>query len=220
MLLINDNFELIINDSNLKLFSFFSNEKIILQPLEIGIPINHQFSQKRFSDFSTGRYCAMKALQIIGYKDVVIPIGNDREPLWPNQIVGSISHCDILTGAIVAKKTDCISLGIDIEEIGSVTEDLWDVVFTENEIKYLSSYGRDERRVKSTIIFSIKEAFYKFQFPLTKIFLDFLDVEVSLTDFSQIIILSDLIDFESEIRKNKVYYIIHDSFIISIIVPS
>jgi 4'-phosphopantetheinyl transferase EntD len=220
MLLINDNFELIINESNLKLFSFFSNEKIILQPLEIGIPINHQFSQKRYSDFSTGRYCAMKALQIIGFKDVIIPIGNDREPLWPNQIVGSISHCDILTGAIVAKKSNCISLGIDIEEIGSVTEDLWDVVFTENEKKHLSSYRGDERRVKSTIIFSIKEAFYKFQFPLTKIFLDFLDVEVSLTDFSQILVLSELISLKSNIRRNKVYFIVNDGFVISLIVPS
>jgi hypothetical protein len=52
---------------------------------------------------------------------VTIPIGKEKEPVWPEVIVGSISHCDTLMGAIVAKKSDHVSLGLDIEEIGRVT---------------------------------------------------------------------------------------------------
>jgi 4'-phosphopantetheinyl transferase EntD len=134
--------------------------------------------------------------------------------------VGSISHCDRLTGAIVAKNTHHISLGLDIEEIGRVTPDLWDLVFTESEKKYLLGLSKIEKEVKSTAIFSVKEAFYKFQHPLTKTFLDFLDVEVCLEDFSRINVLSNLIPEESIIRNNRVLYSIEKECIVSIITQS
>ena len=187
---------------------------------KIDLPPNHQFSPKRLADYSSGRYCATKALEQLEIKDVNIPIGNDREPIWPEGIVGSTSHCDRLTGAIVAKNTHHISLGLDIEEIGNVTTDLWDLVFTENEKNYLSGLSVDEILVQSTAIFSIKEAFYKFQHPLTKTFLDFLDVEVCLEDFSRINVLSNLIREESIIRNNRVLYSIEKECIVSIVTQS
>jgi 4'-phosphopantetheinyl transferase EntD len=111
-------------------------------------------------------------------------------------------------------------LGLDIEEIGRVSPDLWNLVFTENEKKYLSGLSSDEILVQSTAIFSIKEAFYKFQHPLTKTFLDFLDVEVCLEDFSRINVLSNLISEESIIRNNRVLYSIEKDCIVSIITQS
>jgi phosphopantetheinyl transferase (holo-ACP synthase) len=153
-----------------------------------------------------------------GYqKDAIIPIGEDGAPIWPEGIVGSISHCDSLTGAIVAKSSVHISLGLDIEEIGSVTVDLWDLVFTENERKYLSVLTEKEMLVQSTAIFSIKEAFYKFQHPLTNTFLDFLDVEVSLPYFDNVVVLSNEISIESMIRKNRINYFFDNDCVISII---
>jgi 4'-phosphopantetheinyl transferase EntD len=156
---------------------FFTDEFVNLSD-QIASPPNHQFSPKRLTEFSTGRLCAIKALELLSIRETNIPIGEDRAPIWPRGIVGSISHCDSLTGAIVAKKSDHISLGLDIEEIGRVTPDLWELVFTENEKNFLFSLSNEDQRVKSTAIFSIKEAFYKFQHPLTKTFLDFLDVEI------------------------------------------
>ena len=153
--------------------SSFTPHKHELPLHNLSLPSNHQLSQKRLADFSTGRYCAIKALEQLGINNSIIPIGKDREPIWPEGIVGSISHCDSLTGAIVAKSLDHISLGLDIEEIGRVTPDLWDLVFTENEKNYLFRLSDEDILVQSTAIFSIKEAFYKFQHPLTKTFLDF-----------------------------------------------
>jgi 4'-phosphopantetheinyl transferase EntD len=197
--------------------SFFTLDKQELSSDKLGLPQSHNLSPKRLSDFSTGRYCAMKALELLGIQDAVIPIGEDRAPIWPEGIVGSISHCDSLTGAIVAKKSDHISLGLDIEEIGRVTPDLWDLVFTENEKNYLSGLSEEVMLVQSTAIFSIKEAFYKFQHPLTKTFLDFLDVEIYIEDFSRINVLSNLISDESAIRNNRVLYSMEKECIVSII---
>lgn len=202
-------------EAKIKLFSIIEKHELPLHKL--ALPPNHQFSQKRLSDFSTGRYCALKALEQLGMKDVIISIGPNREPIWPEGVVGSISHCDTLAGAIVAKKSDHISLGLDIEEIGRVTPDLWDLVFTENEKNYLSQLSDEDKRVQSTAIFSIKEAFYKFQHPLTKTFLDFLDVEVALPDLMRVNVFADSIDANSVIRNNRVSYYLEMGCVVAVI---
>jgi 4'-phosphopantetheinyl transferase EntD len=196
---------------------FFTPHKQELPLHYLTLPPNQQFSQKRISDFSTGRYCAIKALEQLGIKDVLIPIGEDRAPVWPEGIVGSISHCDILTGAIVAKNSDHISLGLDIEEIGRVTPDLWDFVFTQNEKRYLSSLSEKEILIQSTAIFSIKEAFYKFQFPLTNFFLDFLDVEVKLPECNQVNIIHNSYSINLEITTNRSNFFIQNECIVAVI---
>ena len=195
--------------------SFFITEKQGLPLHNLALPANHQFSPKRLVDFSTGRYCAIKALEQLGIQDVIIPIGKDREPIWPDGIVGSISHCDSLTGAIVAKKSDHISLGLDIEEIGRVTSDLWDLVFTETEKNFLSGLSDEDKLVQSTAIFSIKEAFYKFQYPLTKTFLDFLDVEV--LELNELTVLCEDIIFKTEITKHKIIWFVKNNSVIAVI---
>ena len=196
---------------------FFTSNQYELPLDKLSISSNHQFSPKRLADFSTGRYCAIKALEQLGINNSIIPIGKDRVPIWPEGIVGSISHCDSLTGAIVAKSSDHISLGLDIEEIGRVTPDLWDLVFTENEKNYLFRLSDEDILVQSTAIFSIKEAFYKFQHPLTKTFLDFLDVEVVMPGLNQVKVLVETIEPSSIIRRNKVMYLIENECIISLI---
>lgn len=198
--------------------SFFTLHKHELPLDNLPLPPNHQFSQKRLADFSTGRYCALKALGQLEIYDAIIPIGEDRAPIWPEGIVGSISHCESLTGAIIAKSSDHISLGLDIEEIGRVTPDLWDLVFTENEKNYLAGLSDEDKLVQSTAIFSIKEAFYKFQYPLTKTFLDFLDVEVELPGLTQVKVLVETIEPLSIIIHNRAMYLKENKCIISLIV--
>jgi 4'-phosphopantetheinyl transferase EntD len=199
--------------------SFFTKEKICLAPSQIGLPINHQFSDKRFADFSTGRYCAINAIEQLGFNNIEIPIGQEREPIWPEGLVGSISHCDSLTGSIVAKRANYFSVGLDIEEMGKVTSELWDFIFTENEKRYLKGLNNIKIQEMSTILFSIKEAFYKFQFPITKTFLDFLDVEIQLPSINQVFVLAETISSDSLIRSNRVYYYIFNACVIVIILP-
>jgi 4'-phosphopantetheinyl transferase EntD len=197
--------------------SFFTRHKHELPLHNLALPPNHQFSPKRMAEFSTGRHCALKALEQLEIQDAILPIGDDRVPIWPEGIVGSISHCDSLTGAIVAKSSDHISLGLDIEEIGRVTPDLWDFVFTENEKNYLFCLSDEDKHVQSTAIFSIKEAFYKFQHPITKTFLDFLDVEVVTPNLSKIKVLSNNISLDSIIHENFVVFKIENGCVVSVI---
>ena len=196
--------------------SFFTSDKYELSLHKLAIPPNHQFSPKRLTDFSTGRYCAIKALEQLGIKDAIIPIGKDREPIWPDGVVGSISHCDTLVGAIVAKKSKHISLGLDIEEIGRVTPDLFDLVFTEKEKSYLSSFKGRKLEEQSTLIFSMKEAFYKMQFPLTKTFLDFKDVEIEINNAC--FYLKILTEFPSKNKLpilNEIFYLLDKNIVIT-----
>jgi 4'-phosphopantetheinyl transferase EntD len=91
-------------------------------------------------------------------------------------------------------------------------------VFTENEKVYLNVLTGRKLEEQSTAIFSIKEAFYKFQHPLTKTFLDFLDVEVSLPSMDKVVVISDEISLDSMIRKNKIKYFFDNDCVISIII--
>jgi 4'-phosphopantetheinyl transferase EntD len=200
--------------------SFFTSDKHELSLDKLGLPQNHNYFPQRLTDFSTGRYCATKSLEQLGVENAIIPIGKDREPTWPEGIVGSISHCDSLTGAIVAKSLDYISLGLDIEEIGRVTPDLWDLVFTENEKNFLSGLSEKEVLVQSTVIFSAKEAFYKFQYPITKIFLDFLDVEVVLPDMHRILLIKNNVPKMEILHNHTVDLLVKEKVVVTVLYAS
>ena len=95
---------------------------------------------------------------------------------------------------------------------------MWDLVFTENEKKYLAGLSDEDKLVQSTAIFSIKEAFYKFQYPLTKTFLDFLDVEVELPGLTQVKVLVENVEPLTIIIHNRAMYLKENKCIISLIV--
>ena len=47
--------------------------------------------EKRAHEFSTGRFCARQALLEFGIDNFPVLRGEQREPIWPKNIVGSIS---------------------------------------------------------------------------------------------------------------------------------
>lgn len=139
-------------------------------------------SEQRKRHFSTGRMCAKKALEELGFLDIEILKGANKEPIWPSGVVGSISHSSKLAGAVVANSNSLLSIGLDIEIIGGVSAEMWDVLFNEDEQRTLNALDRSQLDLFTTLFFSIKESFYKFQHPLTKLFLDFKDVELYYYD--------------------------------------
>ena len=140
------------------------------------------FSPKRLKDFSTGRFCARKALAELGYAPSDIPIGENNQPLWPDGTVGSISHSGQLTGAVVGLSSHFLSIGLDIETTGKISADMWNIIYTPAEQQFLNAFGSEELPYYTTLLFSFKESFYKMQHPLTNTFLEFTDVEVKLHD--------------------------------------
>jgi 4'-phosphopantetheinyl transferase EntD len=138
-------------------------------------------SAKRRSDFSTGRYCARQALLRLKNVSPEIIQGKGKEPIWPNGIVGSISHSKKIAGAVVALQHDVLAIGMDIETIGGVKPEMWDLIFHKAEQKLIQNKQGDQS-YWATLLFSLKESFYKMQYPLTGQFLDFSDVVISETN--------------------------------------
>jgi 4'-phosphopantetheinyl transferase EntD len=132
----------------------------------------------RKGDFAAGRMAAREALEKIGFFHAIIPAGVDRAPIWPAGATGSIAHTGGLAIAVAARKEDLSAVGVDLETSMAVAEDLWPQVLVPTEITYLLSLPEVARRQFATVIFCIKEAFYKFQYQHTRQWLGFQDVEV------------------------------------------
>ena len=94
-------------------------------------------SRKRQLEFSTGRFCAKSALTRLGIDNFPVLRNQHREPLWPNDIIGSISHCKDLCGAVAARISDFKAVGFDIENIKALKQDISKVICTPKELKWL-----------------------------------------------------------------------------------
>jgi 4'-phosphopantetheinyl transferase EntD len=81
---------------------------------------------------------------------------------------------------VVARTTEIASLGIDAERRGAVHRRLWRHIATDAELQWLESLVPARAADMAALVFSAKEAFFKCQFPLTREWLSFADVSVSV----------------------------------------
>lgn len=144
----------------------------------------HHTVAKRQAEFAAGRWAARAALQQLGQAPVAIAVGPGRSPIWPPGFAGSISHCQSAAIAVAAPLTTPVRhLGIDVEEVDAIETELWDSICTPGEMRWLKDRTDAGRWAK--VIFSIKEAVYKAQYPLTGRLLGFHDVEVVVQDLTR-----------------------------------
>ena len=108
-----------------------------------------------------------------------IPVGNWRMPVWPDGYLGSISHADGLCVAHVARRTDLLGVGVDVERANALSPDMCDQVSSPDEWKRLSR-GQTPQIDAGTLCFSAKEAVYKAYFPAAQAFLEFTDVHLQV----------------------------------------
>lgn len=135
---------------------------------------------KRVAEFAASRACARRALAELGIPEFALLVGPDREPLWPPGVVGSITHVAGFCGVVAARVGTVSSLGVDAERRDAVHRRLWGQIATSEELAWLESLNPDTAIESATLLFSAKEAFYKCQFPLTREWLSFNDVSVSV----------------------------------------
>ena len=107
-------------------------------------------------------------------------MGAEREPLWPEGIVGSITHSGTFCGAVLARSSLLLGLGVDVEERTAVRKDLWRAIATADELAWLRQLPADRAQTMAAVIFSAKESFFKCQFPLTRQWLGFAHVSVQV----------------------------------------
>jgi len=116
---------------------------------------------KRAREFSTGRHCAHLAMQQLDIASAPLLKGSKREPIWPAGVVGSISHCRDLAGAVVAKKSSLQSVGFDVENRKQLDPRIARHVCTADESAWLDSQAPNMRQLSLLLIFSLKEAVFK-----------------------------------------------------------
>lgn len=131
---------------------------------------------KRQREFAAGRAAARRAMEALDLPPVPILAGEDRAPIWPSGLFGSISHKSDLCAAVVT--TACHSVGLDIEEDTDLSADLVATICSPAEQARIAG-PRALRLAK--LIFSAKEALYKAQYPLTGLVFGFDHVDITLT---------------------------------------
>lgn len=141
-------------------------------------------ADSRRREFSTGRKLARRLLAEQGIAARSILRDDDRVPIWPPNVTGSISHCRDYAVVAVCDAHACFGLGVDIEPDEPVKPGVERIVCTEAERRGLG--GGDEcdpirgRRVK--LFFSAKEAVYKAFYPRVRTFWNFHDVALELDE--------------------------------------
>jgi 4'-phosphopantetheinyl transferase EntD len=173
----------------------------------------------RAQEFAAGRLCARRLFAEFNITECPLTVAADRQPLWPQALVGSITHTSGFCAAVVAKKAHIAALGIDCEAIERVKQDLWPHIFRTSESLWLRSLPEAQRAAAATLIFSAKEAFYKCQYPLVGERLGFHDASVEISGWggargSFSIVPSRRIEFAAHVHQPlQGHYLFHDTFI-------
>lgn len=130
----------------------------------------------RRREFVTARACAREALAILGHPVVAIASGPAGEPLWPEGVVGSITHCDGLRACALAPATAVAAIGLDAEVNQPLPPGVLASVASATE--RLALPAADGVVHWDRLLFSAKEAAYKAWFAMTGRMLGFEDAAV------------------------------------------
>jgi enterobactin synthetase component D len=144
-------------------------------------------SRKR--EFIAGRRCAREAIGALTPELARVPvlIGPGRDPLWPEGLVGSLSHSHGIAIAAVARAADYCAIGIDSERLmpQSTATDIAAQIASATELEALARTMSVSPRRILTLVFSAKETLFKCLNPLVRRFFDFRDARVLSIDLSE-----------------------------------
>jgi 4'-phosphopantetheinyl transferase EntD len=142
--------------------------------------VTERFAPKRKREFAAGRACARLALARLGIEGFSLLPAEDRQPRWPSDIVGSITHTEGYCAAVVARSGHVRSLGVDCELKHSVHAELWPRICGPAELAWLEQLPPEQRTAAAGLVFSAKESFYKCQYALTAEWLPFSAVAIEV----------------------------------------
>ncbi|MFK3974635.1 4'-phosphopantetheinyl transferase [Pseudomonas sp. NPDC087358] len=123
---------------------------------------------KRQTEFLAGRLCAREAMRQLDGRLHVPLIGDDRAPVWPQDLCGSITHSTGWAAAIVASKQHWRGLGMDVEQLLSSERAarLAAEILTDNEMQRMAAGPEHQAALLVTLTFSLKESLFKALYPL------------------------------------------------------
>lgn len=117
---------------------------------------------KRKAEFLAGRICAQEALSRAGLPGCHVPIGAARSPLFPAAQLGSITHSNDCAICVVAPRSECLALGIDVElwMASASAQELSAQILNDAEVAVCMQLELSFAQAL-TLCFSAKESFFK-----------------------------------------------------------
>jgi enterobactin synthetase component D len=145
----------------------------------------HDAVPKRRAEFLAGRYCAARVLERMGMKTAV-GIGRHRAPIWPDSVVGSISHTSDRAVAVAMRAPGVLGLGIDVEPVldAATAKELRSQVLVRDDECWLE-HPRLSQEAALTLMFSAKESLFKALYPSVGEYFGFEVVGVAALDDEQ-----------------------------------
>ncbi len=135
--------------------------------------------EKRRREFATARGCARRGLRRLGIAPAPILPGPDREPRWPDGVVGSLTHCAGYAAAAAALRTTHASLGIDAEAHDVLPDGVLALVALDDERAWIDEHQGTGIHY-DRLLFSAKESVFKAWFALAREWLDFSEARVEI----------------------------------------
>jgi 4'-phosphopantetheinyl transferase EntD len=135
----------------------------------------------RIAEFRAGRHCAREALRALGRPAEPV-LRSDRAPRWPAGVVGSITHCEGFCGAVAAPVSVAAGLGFDAERAHAVSPEIWLRIASAAD----RSAGPPADGALRALAFSAKEALFKAQHPLTRVWMEFADASLEVADAGEL----------------------------------
>ncbi|WP_347901516.1 4'-phosphopantetheinyl transferase superfamily protein [Pseudomonas purpurea] len=177
---------------------------------------------KRQAEFLAGRVCARAALQQLEQLNYIPAIGEDRAPVWPAHICGSITHSTGHAAAIVARKDHWRGLGMDLENLLSAerAERLAGEILTAAELQRMAAGAPEQIALWVTLTFSVKESLFKALYPIVQQRFYFEHAEVLEWNESGHVRLRLLTDLSSEWRHGSeldAQFSVHDGQLLSLV---
>lgn len=168
-------------------------------PLGIELPFTLRSAvKKRQIEYLCGRYCAMTAMKELGLPSIPLAMGEDRAPIWPEGLLGSITHTQGWASAAVGRRPAVKGLGLDLEHEMALASPpmVKHICLDERELSAVAEHLGVREGLALTLIFSAKESFFKATYNRVQRYYGFHVARVQAAEQGQIHIqlLTDLSD--------------------------
>ncbi|WP_298769643.1 4'-phosphopantetheinyl transferase [uncultured Shewanella sp.] len=178
--------------------SLFTEHQILLPvKLKKAVP-------KRQAEFLAGRFLAKCCFNQLAlpYQDIIN--AEDRSPIWPQNVIGSITHSNETAACAITISKDIQALGIDLEYDINIKscEDIYKSIINPTEEGLIRATALPFNQ-GITLAFSAKESIYKALYPLIKQFFNFDAVAITHIDLDQQkLILTLTKNWSTRFKKN------------------
>ena len=139
-------------------------------------------AEVRRRSFLAGRLCALRAVDRLARRRTTDPIaiGDGGAPVWPEGIVGSITHTRGFASSAVAWRTRVRRLGVDAEVVmtDATARGVGPLVVRPEELTEVLDATRWDLSTATTLAFSAKESVFKCLYPAVGRRFDYLDAAI------------------------------------------